>query len=226
MKTAKKALLLSLCAIMLVAATVMGTLAYLSDTDKVDNTFTVGKIEITLDEAKTNEDGKLLDKDGNVITNLEDSPRVQQNEYKIVPGCNYHKDPTVHVQAGSEKSILYITVENQMAPVVDNEFIEAQMLDYGWEDTGLTKDGMKVYYRLCDATTEVTHFPVFTGIRADMAADEADLAEVDGKHIIVNAYAVQQAGWSEDLGPVTRPLTGKALAVAAWEGSFGAPEIA
>ena len=57
MKTKSKALLLTLCAVLLVAASVMGTMAYLTSTDKVENTFTVGNVTITLDEAKVNTDG-------------------------------------------------------------------------------------------------------------------------------------------------------------------------
>ena len=52
MKTAKKAMLMTLCAIILVVATVFGTMAYLTSTDEVNNTFTVGNVKITLDEAK------------------------------------------------------------------------------------------------------------------------------------------------------------------------------
>ena len=52
MKTKSKALLLTLCAVLLVAASVMGTMAYLTSTDKVENTFTVGNVKITLDEAR------------------------------------------------------------------------------------------------------------------------------------------------------------------------------
>ena len=50
MKKTKKALLLSLCAVMLVTASVLGTMAYLTSTDEVVNTFTVGNVAITLDE--------------------------------------------------------------------------------------------------------------------------------------------------------------------------------
>ncbi|MBQ2690781.1 MAG: hypothetical protein IJF53_01345 [Clostridia bacterium] len=89
MKNTKKALLMTLCAVMLVAASVMGTMAYLtSTTGVVTNTFTVGKVGITLDEAKVTEYGV---KDGDT--------RVMANTYKLVPGHTYVKDPTVHVAA-------------------------------------------------------------------------------------------------------------------------------
>ena len=90
MKTKSKALLLTLCAVLLVAASVLGTMAYLTSSDNKTNTFTVGKVSIKLDEAK-------VDELGNVVSNS----RVQANEYKLMPSRTYTKDPTVTVKAGS-----------------------------------------------------------------------------------------------------------------------------
>ena len=53
MKKQKKVLALVLCAVMLVASSVLATMAYLTaQTDVVKNTFTVGNVVIDLDEAK------------------------------------------------------------------------------------------------------------------------------------------------------------------------------
>ena len=95
MKTKSKALLLTLCAVLLVAASVLGTMAYLTSTDTVTNTFTIGKVEIKLDETDvTNPTG----------------PRVQANSYKLMPGTTYTKDPTVTVLKGSEDSYVRMKV--------------------------------------------------------------------------------------------------------------------
>ena len=95
MKTKSKALLLTLCAVLLVAASVLGTMAYLTSTAKVENTFTIGKVEITLDETDvTNPNG----------------PRVKANSYKLMPGTTYTKDPTVTVLKGSEDSYVRMKV--------------------------------------------------------------------------------------------------------------------
>lgn len=104
MKTRSKALLLSLCAVALVVATVFGTMAYLTSTDEVVNTFTVGNVKIKLDEAKVNTDG----------TPVEGVDRVKTNEYHLLPGHTYTKDPTVTVLKGSEESYvrLKITLSN------------------------------------------------------------------------------------------------------------------
>lgn len=100
MKTRSKALLLTLCAVLLVAASVLGTMAYLTSTDSVENTFTVGKVKINLDEAK-------VDADGKAVTPAE---RVKGNEYKLMPGHTYTKDPTVTVEEGSESSYVRMKV--------------------------------------------------------------------------------------------------------------------
>ena len=100
MKTKSKALLLTLCAVLLVAASVLGTMAYLTSTDTVTNTFTVGKVEIKLDEAKVNADG----------IPVEGAGRVMENSYKLMPGTTYTKDPTVTVKAGSEESYVRMKV--------------------------------------------------------------------------------------------------------------------
>ena len=92
MKTKSKALLLTLCAVLLVTASVLGTMAFLTSTASVENTFTVGSVKITLDEAKVTTDGKPV----------ANAARVTENSYKLMPGHTYTKDPTIHVDAASE----------------------------------------------------------------------------------------------------------------------------
>ena len=92
MKTKSKALLLTLCVVLLVTASVLGTMAFLTSTASVENTFTVGSVKITLDEAKVTPDGKPV----------EGAARVAENSYKLMPGHTYTKDPTIHVDAASE----------------------------------------------------------------------------------------------------------------------------
>ena len=100
MKTKSKALLLTLCAVLLVAASVLGTMAYLTSSAEVKNTFTIGKVEIKLDEAKVTADG----------IPVEGAARVTANSYKLMPGTTYTKDPTITVKAGSEESYVRMKV--------------------------------------------------------------------------------------------------------------------
>lgn len=95
MKKAKKILALLLCAALLVGATVAGTVAYLTDKEDVVNTFTVGNIDIKLDEA---------DVDGNGRTEV-------GNAYHLLPNQTYTKDPTVWVKEGSEEAYIRLIVK-------------------------------------------------------------------------------------------------------------------
>lgn len=123
-KTKTKALLMSLCAVLLVAASVLGTMAYLTDSKDVKNTFTVGNVTIKLDEAKVDENGtQVVDKDDNPVA------RVTENEYKLLPGHTYTKDPTVTVLAPSVESYVRMKVTfNKASQIIamctDPEFAE------------------------------------------------------------------------------------------------------
>lgn len=96
----RKVLLLACSAVLLVCLSVGATLAYLTSEKTVTNTFTVGKVEIKLDEAP-------VDPEGNVIANEE---RRASNSYKLMPGHTYTKDPTVTVVANSEESYVRMIV--------------------------------------------------------------------------------------------------------------------
>lgn len=93
----KKIALIAVCAMLLVCVTIGATVAYLTSKDSVKNTFTVGKVAITLDEAQ-------VDIEGNPVpgTDANPNPRVKENSYKLMPGHTYTKDPTIHVDPASE----------------------------------------------------------------------------------------------------------------------------
>ena len=119
MKSRSKALLLTLCAVLLVTASVLGTMAFLTSTDEVKNTFTVGSVKIALDEARVTTDGMPV----------EGAARVKVNEYHLLPGHTYTKDPTVTVKDGSESSYVRLKVTfNNAADIIalctDPEFAD------------------------------------------------------------------------------------------------------
>ena len=95
---------------LLVVASVFGTVAYMTSKDQVKNTFTVGKVAINLDEAKVTEDGKPV----------EGADRVKENSYKLIPGLTYTKDPMVTVLDGSEASYVRMKVTfNNARTIID-----------------------------------------------------------------------------------------------------------
>ena len=190
MKKKTKALMLVLCAVLLVTASVLGTMAYLTSTDKVVNTFTVGKVAITLDEAQVNADG----------TAVTPAERVKQNAYHLLPGHTYTKDPTVHVQANSEDSFIFVKVENGIANYEAGTTIAEQIADCGWQPLKDDKnvDVKNVYYKTYTKSAEITNLPVFGSFTIADRANAADgwnnfSAETN---VTVTAYAVQKSGFN------------------------------
>lgn len=118
MKTKSKALLLTLCAVLLVAASLLGTMAYLTSSDNATNTFTVGKVSIKLDEAQ-------VDALGNVVSDS----RVQANEYKLMPSRTYTKDPTVTVLNGSDAAYVRMKVTFNKATEIIALCTDPDMVD-------------------------------------------------------------------------------------------------
>lgn len=186
MKKTSKALLLSLCAVVLVTASVLGTMAYLTSTDEVVNTFTVGNVVITLDE--TDVDNSTPGEDD----------RDKANAYKLLPGHEYVKDPIVHVGADSEDCYLFVKVENEIADIEDaSKSVESQMIKAGW--TVVDADNGIYVYGTTAAPSVVNggaNVPVFENFTVSGTVDNTTLADYANKTITVTAYAIQADGFT------------------------------
>ena len=121
MKNKKLIILISMTLIMVVA--IAGTLAWLTDRDSVKNTFTVGDVQIELDEAVVDEDGNPLDNSNQPVDKVEDAARTEVgNNYHLIPGQTYVKDPTVTVIANSEESYVRMIVKVNKVAELDAVF--------------------------------------------------------------------------------------------------------
>lgn len=185
-KTKTKALLMSLCAVLLVAASVLGTMAYLTDSKDVKNTFTVGNVAITMDE--TDVDDSTPNKE-----------RDQANSYKLMPGHTYTKDPIIHVDANSEDCYLFVKVDNQIAAIEadGHTTVAAQMAAKGWKAVE-GKDGIYVYVGTTAAPVAVKandNVTVFEQLVIAGTVNGDTLKAYENKTITVTAYAVQKDGF-------------------------------
>ena len=96
----KKILALSMCIALAAIAIVGASLAYFTDTKTAKNTFTMGNVQIKLDEAN--------------IKNPK-GDRVTSNEYNVYPGLVVDKDPTVHNTGKNGAWVrAIVTIENGM----------------------------------------------------------------------------------------------------------------
>lgn len=198
-KTARKVLLMACSALLLVCLTVGATVAYLtSTTGPVTNTFTVGNVTITLDEADVNEYGE----------EIANADRVIKNEYKLMPGHEYKKDPTVHVGSESEKAYLFVKVVNGISAIeaAGDTTIAAQMKALGWK---ATSGDPSIFYLSAGAADDATaakiveagkDYVVFNNFKIATDADVSNYAtivngqEIEANKITIKACAVQEDG--------------------------------
>ena len=200
-----KAILMALCAVLLVAASVMGTLAYLTSSDTVVNTFTVGKVKITLDEAKVDGNGKALTGDS--------AERVKANSYKLMPGHEYAKDPTVTVIKGSEESYVRMLVTVSFKSELTDKWRATDLsniftgYDANWKrngDPAVSEDmkSISYEYRYVNTVTpgadkDMKLEPLFTAVEVpgDYTKDEIDF--LSGMEIKIVAQAIQADGFAD-----------------------------
>lgn len=90
----KKTIAIVALVVLVAVASVLGTLAYLTDTKTVENTFTMGDVRIKLDETDVNNPK---------------GDRVTKNDYEVYPGAIVTKDPIVH-NVGANGAYIRATV--------------------------------------------------------------------------------------------------------------------
>lgn len=196
MKNGMKALLVVISAVLLVAISVGLTVAYFTDEEVVTNVFTVGKVDITLDEegAEENDDGSY-----------------GQTYDDIVPGEVYPKAPTVTVESGSLESYVRAIVTVKFENAVDAE-LTGEKLDNifvnvadKWVLTAKTvaDDFTSVEYEYRYATTvaapdaAVELEPIFTDVTFDGAIWGNELASLDNMRISIEGHAIQAFGFAD-----------------------------
>lgn len=193
----KKILAMALAVVLLIGVGVGGTLAWLTaQSETVTNTFTVGDINITLQEHpfKANSTTEL---------DTEATPVKEITTYKVVPGGKQPKDPFVTVKANSENCYVYVNIENQLA--IDGTIVVTYNIDSNsWEriadktddTTGavstLYRYKSEVAYSTADQNQTVfTEVSYSNTILKDNSATDLEIGQLAGKKIILNAFAHQ-----------------------------------
>ena len=216
----KKMLMAVVAVVLIVVISVSATFAYLTANDEVVNTFTIGKVQIKLDEADVKPDGTYE-------TNHDS--RVQANDYKLLPGHTYIKDPTVTVLKNSEKAYIRMLVKVEgldglKAVFSADKYYGAgdvfllQNFVGGWDST------LWVFDNFTTDTYEFRYYaPVDTLDGKDLVLDDLfetitipgedvtneNIDKLDGVKITVTAQAIQadgfanaDAAWDKFVAPV------------------------
>ena len=223
----KKKLTLVVSLLLVMALSIGGTIAWLTDTDSVTNTFTIGNVDITLSETDSG-----LDNDNDDKT----------NSYKFVPGIVLAKDPVVTVKAGSEPCYVFVKIDETIGNedtnkveyvAADKTTVEKVFTDYfdygvraGWTKGDGDKIPANVYYREYDAadgdddgeiSDAATYYVLTAGtptntneagengvitVKDSVTKEMVDALSTDGykdPQLTFTAYAIQKAGFENDV---------------------------
>lgn len=199
----KKTLALLLALVLVFGAAVGGTIAYLTDTTgPITNTFTVGKVDITLTETfntDTNNDG----------TN--DAWKAQ-----LIPGTTYTKDPIVTVTNDSEDCWLFVKFEEKNSPATYLNYTSNLTTANGWTQGDGTNIPTNVWYRAVNKTDATKSFQLLAGdstyptgcISVKNTVTNGDMDTASDAQLVYTAYACQKANMSAiDAWTAVKPTT-------------------
>ncbi len=207
----KKKALAAIVAVALIACVSIGaTLAYLQDKTQVaENVFTLGKVDIKLDETKLDEDGEPTD----------ERTEEGNDNYHLLPGETVTKDPVVTVLANSEECYVRVFVtldhaEEFMTIYRNHNMSITSALEFfgGFDDTkwipqnldSSAMDGDKItvefryYQTVPSATSDTALEPVVETVTLPEWVNNADTELLpDGFKVEVYAEAIQAKGFDD-----------------------------
>ena len=187
----KKKLMTVLALVLVVAMSVAGTIAFLTDTtDPITNTFTVGNVDIDLTETfntDTNNDGEA------------DAWKAQ-----LIPGTTYAKDPVVTVIADSEDCWLFVKFEEKNDAATYLNYTSNLTTENGWTKGNGTDIPANVWYRAVPKAATNTSFQLLAGdntypngcisVKNNVTNDNMNTAA--NAQLVYTAYACQKANMS------------------------------
>lgn len=204
--TGVRVLTLVLAFVLVMGASVAGTLAWLTaETDEVINTFTSAKLfetpktEFTLWEHEASD----TDKDGEYTLSTTVKATDGKNDYNILPGVSIPKDPTVTIVNLLEDGYLFVKVKEDTLP----EGLSWEM-DTGWTEV---EDGVYAYNSVIKADTSLMNVNIIKNKSITVARDYIPAEGVTEPYkLSFEAYMVQATG-------------NGASAAEAWENAYGEP---
>ena len=187
-----KSIILTSIVVIVLVGVVGQTIAWLtSKTSFLNNTFTYGDIQISIEESST-DDG---DED------------INTNNYVMMPGVDIPKDTKVLVAPNSEDCWLFIKI------IKENDFDE--YMTYSLEDNWTQLEGYEhIYYIKVDKKDSKQSFNI---IKGNVIRVKPELTHADIKHMTENtyptleikAYAVQR---NEKMDAINDPVKAWKLA--------------
>ena len=194
----KKKLMTVLALVLVVAMSVAGTIAFLTDTtDPIANTFTVGNVYIDLTETFN--------------TDTDNNGTADAWKAQLIPGTTYAKDPVVTVIADSEDCWLFVKFEEKNDAATYLNYTSNLTTDNGWTQGDGTNIPTYVWYRAVPKAATNTSFQLLAGdntypngcisVKNNVTNDNMNTAA--NAQLVYTAYACQsanmtaEAAWAE-----------------------------
>ncbi len=156
-----------------------------ADDNKVENIFVGENVKITLDEALVADNGKAI----------EGADRVTNNNYNLIPGKTYDKDPTIHVIEGKDCWV-FVKLENEIEDIeAMSGTVASQMKANGW----ILFNGSENIYIYKTTVSAGEDIVVFERFSIAGYIDNSALSAYRGKTITVQAFAVSSLGFKDAL---------------------------
>lgn len=206
------ACLLVVCAVALVVGSVLTTMALLTSSANVTNTFTIGEVKITMDETKVNSNG----------TAVEGAARVDANSYHLVPNTTYIKDPIIHIGSGDLNDMyLFVKSTNMIRSAEvgnvkagDTRSMREQMLANGWVEYVRSGDGVEIVwvYGKRDPNTGYITPTAVNGSVEQKKADGTDIADLSAGHFrLCESFTIDENAKVDLYGAATVTFTAFAV---------------
>ena len=227
----KKIFAIVLCVAMLAIAVIGGTMAYFTDTDAQTNTFTAGKVGISLDEAIVAKDAA-----GNLVATGSRTDETQTlQSYHLFPAMKVTKDPTITVDNDSEDAYIaaIVTITGDIYDLIGipgtdlidiNQIVSGGLVEkpsthvadwnglplvFETDDCVIYQDADKanntwnLYIFMKSAQVANAKVVLFDTLTIPARWDNAEMAKVNGMNITVTAYATQTNGFADCFTAIT-----------------------
>ena len=225
MKRSKKILVGTLAICTVAALGIGGTLAFLTDSEQVTNHFSMGDLDITIDEPHWDDDGTPEDDGGTPDEPGDDTPGTPGDGENLTPGDTRDKDPTVSAVEGDSYMRVVMMVEDEDGNVITDETrlnLILQTIRYAEDDalkegTGYSIDEISKYKTVNETlytldtkkSTAGIYYYNYNGIfkqgsKAELFSDaviptdwnHTEVTTVGKYQIVLQAQAIQSAGFS------------------------------
>lgn len=229
------AAIITVAAITLVIATVLTTMAYLTASTAVSNTFSVGNIGIEMYESAVDVHGNIIDKSA--------PKNATGNTYHLVPDETYTKDPTVYVAPGGEPSYIFIKLRNQIEEIEEAHAatedddppatMSQQMKSNGWHLIAETETGdiyvyagkdtssfveKQIAIKVTPHATDKLPIDVFQEFTVEKNLSQEKLAKFGGSKVTLNAFAIQASNFTTEDSEGNKTYGLKNDVIDAWNG--------